>query len=176
MWPSHKGLPMWSYVIIMVSLLPTELLLLVWFAAAVVWFMFYGYQIIWVDYGCYFRDEFCMPLIIAATNQTNNNNSVGNNGTIIITYDHIGNPLWLGHIDIKYIIRKVSVAWNNYGRILQLDFFILTHNPGYLFRRIQGNRRNFIGMRDQKRWITMQMHIVLEGKYGRYHLHQKSAQ
>ena len=35
--PSHKGLPMWSYVIILVSLLPPELLLLVTVSAAMIW-------------------------------------------------------------------------------------------------------------------------------------------
>ena len=40
--PSHKGLPSWSYVIILVSLLPPNLLLLVNFYAAVIQLTFDG--------------------------------------------------------------------------------------------------------------------------------------
>ena len=63
--------------------------------------------------------------IIAAENITNDNNSNGNNDAIIITYDHLDNPLWLGHSSIKHLIKKVLVAWNHYGCILQSDVFYI---------------------------------------------------
>ena len=59
--------------------------------------------------------------ITVAENWTNDNNFDGNNDTSIIIYDHLGNPLRMGHSDIKYIIKKVSVAWKHYSRILQSD-------------------------------------------------------
>ena len=52
-----------------------------------------------------------------------NNNSSDNNDTSIIPYDHLGNPLWLGHSNIKHLIKKVSVTWKHYGRILQSYVF-----------------------------------------------------
>ena len=61
--------------------------------------------------------------ITAAANVTNNNNSGGNNYTISITYDHLGNPLLLGQSYIKYIIKNILVAWKHYGRILKSDVF-----------------------------------------------------
>ena len=61
--------------------------------------------------------------ITAAENITNYNKYGSNNDTIIITYEYIGYHLWLGHIEIKHIIKKVSVAWKHYGYILQLDVF-----------------------------------------------------
>ena len=61
--------------------------------------------------------------ITAAENVTNDNKSGVNNDASIITYGHLGNPLWIGHIDIKHLIKKVSVAWENYGCILQSDIF-----------------------------------------------------
>ena len=63
--PCHKGLPRWSYVIIMISLLPSELLSFLRFSTAVYQMMFVGYQIC-VDCGCSFWDTFSTPLIIAA--------------------------------------------------------------------------------------------------------------
>ena len=65
--PSQKGLPRWSYVMIMVLFLPLELLLLVTFSSAFIWLTFDGYCIIWVYCGCFFSDAFCTPLIIVAT-------------------------------------------------------------------------------------------------------------
>ena len=69
LWPSHNGLPRWSYVIILVSLLSPELSLLVAFTAALIWLLFDGYRFIWVDCVCLCQDAFCTPLIIAATSQ-----------------------------------------------------------------------------------------------------------
>ena len=40
--------------------------MLVTFAATVTQLPFYGCRIIWVDFGCFCWDGFCMPLIIAA--------------------------------------------------------------------------------------------------------------
>ena len=64
---SHKGLPRWSYVILLVSSLSSKLLLLVTFSTTVIWLPFDGYQIIWVYWGCLGRDAFCTPLIVAET-------------------------------------------------------------------------------------------------------------
>ena len=61
--------------------------------------------------------------ITVATNVTKYNNSGGNNDTSVITYDHLGNPLRLENSELKHLIKKVSVAWKHYGRILQLDLF-----------------------------------------------------
>ena len=69
LWPSHKGLPRWSYVIILVSLLPLELLLLVTFAATVIRMPFYGYRIILVNCSCLCWDAFFTPIIIAETSR-----------------------------------------------------------------------------------------------------------
>ena len=69
LWPSQKGLPMWSYVIILVLLLLPELSSLIIFSAAAIWLTFDGYRIIWVDCGCFCRDIFCTPLIIASTSR-----------------------------------------------------------------------------------------------------------
>ena len=44
-------------------------------------------------------------------------------------------------------------------------YFILTQYPGDLFRRLQGNRGKYIGMCDQRIWITTQIHIVLAETY-----------
>ena len=52
-------------------------------------------------------------------------------------------------------------------------YFILTQDPGDLLRILQGKSRKLIGMRAQTRYITMEIHIVLEETYGRYNLHQK---
>ena len=46
LYPSHKGLPIWYYVIVLVSLLPPELLSLVTFADAVTQLQFDWYRII----------------------------------------------------------------------------------------------------------------------------------
>ena len=58
-----------------------------------------------------------------AENRTDDHKFGGNNYTSMITYDHLGNHFWLGRSDIKYIISKVSVVWNHYGLILQLDIY-----------------------------------------------------
>ena len=61
--------------------------------------------------------------IAAAENRTNDNKSCSKNDTSTITYDYLGNPLWLGHSGIKNLINKVSVAWKHYGCIVQLYVF-----------------------------------------------------
>ena len=73
--------------------------------------------------------------ITAVENVTKNNNSGSNNDTSIITYDHIGNPLWLGHSGIKYITSKVSVACKHYGCILNLDVFHIITGPRRFIER-----------------------------------------
>ena len=65
---SHKGLPRWSYVMILVSLLPPELLLLLWFSAAVDRLPFFGYRIC-VNCRCCLWDTFCTPFIISETSR-----------------------------------------------------------------------------------------------------------
>ena len=61
--------------------------------------------------------------ITAAEDATNDDNSGGNNDTSVITYDHLGNHLLLWYSDIHHVIKKVSIAWSNYGRILHSDLF-----------------------------------------------------
>ena len=39
------------------------------------------------------------------------------------SYDHLGNPFWPGHSDIKHLIKNVWVAWKDYGCIPQSDVF-----------------------------------------------------
>ena len=67
--PGHKGLLRWSYIIILVSLLPPDLLSFVTSAADVIQFTFDGYRIIWVYCSCLCQDALCTPLIIAATSR-----------------------------------------------------------------------------------------------------------
>ena len=69
------------------------------------------------------RYKFNSSRITEVANVTNNNKSGRNNDSSIITYYHLGKPLWLGYSDIKYIIKKFWVAWKHYGCILQLDLF-----------------------------------------------------
>ena len=68
--PTHKGLPRWSYVIMLISLLPPVLLWLVPFATSVIWLPFDEYRIIWVVCGCFSSLGFIFtPLITAATSR-----------------------------------------------------------------------------------------------------------
>ena len=59
----------------------------------------------------------------SSANGTSNNNSGSNNDTIIITYDHLGNHLWIDQSNKKLFIKRVLVAWKNYDRILQWNVF-----------------------------------------------------
>ena len=86
--------------------------------------------------------------ITASENVTNYNISVGNNDTSIITYEHLDNPLWIGHSDLKHISRLHGIFMAvSYSQI----YFILTQGPGDLLSIIEVNRSKSIGMRDQHR-------------------------
>ena len=64
-----------------------------------------------------------VSLTTESSNQTNYNNSGGNNDTSIITYDNPSKPLRLGGSYIKHLIRKVLVSLKHYGCMLQSDVF-----------------------------------------------------